>query len=597
MSSDILNQYKSLTASSDRTKVSSVLNAIILAPPSSFDAGSRGDLIQLILQDVKAFGAGRLLPQDAAKALLAVKTLGREPSGSEVISRSENVLTLLGLQLSLKDYPDAASEALRCIANALLLIEPARHAFLDGEVNGAQFCIPMLDKASTPDQIFILSRILFLASASGSHRILDMVEEKYNGQALVDIIAAKIDLLITPTQNRTSMAREALTDVLKFAFYLLVHYPKLSDGELQGEDTHGDGKVLGDVWSSKLDSLLAPAIRVFLALTPMSPCPVAAPLSHAIHALISIPVNASLRPIWFPPVTTSSRTSSRNSPKSPGTPRGESSQPGSRSQSPGSHKTSTLDRAIAKLTAGRKSLSRSGSLSRPTSPSVTNPLIVLEKALELLDISLARYFPGKIDVDDPSVNTRVKQDTPQDSLDEMLSPLVVLLTRLCSADEPCRTRVRQFIVPDDLDRSSPLEDREDLLGRSLRMLGSVYHARLKDAIGEMLYAMADNNASTMSGLLGYGNVAGFLFNKGVLSAPGADPNAPTTTSTGEAINPITGTTIQPGSSSTADMTDEEKEREMEKLLVLFDRLEKTGALPKDQNPIRKAIQEGKLPNA
>lgn len=39
------------------------------------------------------------------------------------------------------------------------------------------------------------------------------------------------------------------------------------------------------------------------------------------------------------------------------------------------------------------------------------------------------------------------------------------------------------------------------------------------------------------------------------------------------------------------MSDEEKEREMEKLFVLFDRLEKTGALPPDQNPMRKAIQQ------
>lgn len=39
------------------------------------------------------------------------------------------------------------------------------------------------------------------------------------------------------------------------------------------------------------------------------------------------------------------------------------------------------------------------------------------------------------------------------------------------------------------------------------------------------------------------------------------------------------------------MTDEEKELEAEKLFVLFDRLEKTGMV---QNPIRKAIQEGKL---
>lgn len=42
------------------------------------------------------------------------------------------------------------------------------------------------------------------------------------------------------------------------------------------------------------------------------------------------------------------------------------------------------------------------------------------------------------------------------------------------------------------------------------------------------------------------------------------------------------------------MTDEEKERETEKLFVLFDRLEKTGMLPSSQNPYRKAIQQGKM---
>ena len=39
------------------------------------------------------------------------------------------------------------------------------------------------------------------------------------------------------------------------------------------------------------------------------------------------------------------------------------------------------------------------------------------------------------------------------------------------------------------------------------------------------------------------------------------------------------------------MTDEEKEREAEKLFVLFERLEKSGAM---ENPLRKALHEGKL---
>lgn len=101
--------------------------------------------------------------------------------------------------------------------------------------------------------------------------------------------------------------------------------------------------------------------------------------------------------------------------------------------------------------------------------------------------------------------------------------------------------------------------------------------------------------STLASYVGYGNVAGFLFNKGIMSAPprSATSTAPTTTASGVPIDPITG--VQETERKHLDeMTDEEKEREAEKLFVLFDRLERTGALPPSQNPIRKAAQEGKL---
>lgn len=91
-------------------------------------------------------------------------------------------------------------------------------------------------------------------------------------------------------------------------------------------------------------------------------------------------------------------------------------------------------------------------------------------------------------------------------------------------------------------------------------------------------------------------MAGFLFHKGVLSAPtpsDSDPHIPTTTEDGIQINPITGIAEQL-KPELPEMSEEEKEQEMEKLFVLFDRLEKTGALPKENNPIRKAIREGKL---
>lgn len=67
---------------------------------------------------------------------------------------------------------------------------------------------------------------------------------------------------------------------------------------------------------------------------------------------------------------------------------------------------------------------------------------------------------------------------------------------------------------------------------------------------------------------------------------------PSTSDAGVPINPITGIAQKPA--TVPDMTDEEKEREAEKLFVLFDRLEKSGAIQPDQNPIRKAAEQGKL---
>ena len=102
-------------------------------------------------------------------------------------------------------------------------------------------------------------------------------------------------------------------------------------------------------------------------------------------------------------------------------------------------------------------------------------------------------------------------------------------------------------------------------------------------------------ASTLASYVGYGNVAGFLFNKGIMSAPPASGHGPpATTPDGTPINPITGV-AQKQEDPEPQMTEEEKEREAEKLFVLFDRLERSGALPPTQNPIRKAIAEGKGP--
>lgn len=98
-------------------------------------------------------------------------------------------------------------------------------------------------------------------------------------------------------------------------------------------------------------------------------------------------------------------------------------------------------------------------------------------------------------MDDPSVRQQARAES-NDILDDTLSPLVVLITRLCIGDDGTRARARQLLVPSDLDRTSPLEARPDLLGRCLRLLSSVYHPRLKESVGELLFAIADSNSKT-----------------------------------------------------------------------------------------------------
>jgi len=242
---------------------------------------------------------------------------------------------------------------------------------------------------------------------------------------------------------------------------------------------------------------------------------------------------------------------------------------------------------MSKLSAGRRSLSRSSSPQPPASEDT------LQRAHDLFDVTLSYFMPADIDPDDPTVRDRCRTEL-DNTLDDIVCPLVLLITKLCKADDESRRRMRQWLLPDDLDRTHPLESRTDLLGRCLRLLASVHHPRIKDATGEMLYAICDSDASSLASYVGYGNVAGFLFNKGFMNAPprSATSNAPTAGPSGLPIDPITGTVKE--ERPPLDMTDEEKEREAEKLFVLFDRLEKSGAIPASQNPIRKAVQEGKL---
>jgi hypothetical protein len=86
------------------------------------------------------------LSADVHLALSTTKALGRQPSGSTVIALDSNLSTLLAASKSFKDSNlEAALEALRCIANALLLIESARATLISDSVNGGEYAVSLLE--------------------------------------------------------------------------------------------------------------------------------------------------------------------------------------------------------------------------------------------------------------------------------------------------------------------------------------------------------------------------------------------------------------------------------------------------------------------
>jgi len=222
---------------------------------------------------------------------------------------------------------------------------------------------------------------------------------------------------------------------------------------------------------------LPPLLRAFHVNTP-STNPLEAPLPHIIHSLIIVPVVPINRNLWF-----------GKQPSAPTLPdSASSSSAGSTNRDIPSGFKETKSRlaecASSVFSAGRRSFSRSPG-SSPDAPMFQDSAL---RAYELLDTTLAHFMPGDVHSDDPSIRRRLPDG---ESLDDLVSPLVVLITRFCLGDEDAKVRIRNWFIPPNLDRSNPLEARSDLLGRCLRLLQSVYHTRLKRVCGEMFFAMCD----------------------------------------------------------------------------------------------------------
>ena len=148
------------------------------------------------------------------------------------------------------------------------------------------------------------------------------------------------------------------------------------------------------------------------------------------------------------------------------------------------------------------------------------------------------------------------------------------------------------------DRTTPVDRHPTLAGHLVRLLSSILLPNTSFGVGEFLYNLCDRSPEQLSRTIGYGNASGFLQSRGELIPPPPVDDDAAAGGKGPSVNPITGAYDPSSSAAAADdeppMTDEDKEREAERLYTLFERLQRTGVMSAPANPVEQARAQGRF---
>lgn len=195
-------------------------------------------------------------------------------------------------------------------------------------------------------------------------------------------------------------------------------------------------------------------------------------------------------------------------------------------------------------------------------PFSTNPLFPkfdqncnVDKLINILDQAVAMHKPSH--------------------LETLVVPLLTLLRKIYSfAPEGPRKYMEWLLLPEDNDHDLPIGQSNTLSSRLLRLSTSPVAPSLRDGISALMFELSGSHANDFVRNVGYGFAAGFLMSHD-MAIPESAKEAYSSKGTKEfdsAVNPITGQRFDAEPVDDGpEMTEEEKEREAERLFVLFER--------------------------
>lgn len=182
-------------------------------------------------------------------------------------------------------------------------------------------------------------------------------------------------------------------------------------------------------------------------------------------------------------------------------------------------------------------------------------------------------------------------------LETSLPPLLTVLRKVYDVgDETLQTHMQDILLPLHEDREVPIGKSNTVPSRLLRLSSSAMAPQLRAIIPALMFELSDQDPKKFIENIVYGFAAGFLASHNIAMPKGAKQTLrPAKNGVYDhAINPITGQRLDKEHEDEGPpMTMEEKEREAERLFVLFERLNATGVV-NVQNPVQRAMNDGKL---
>ncbi|RKP24995.1 guanine nucleotide exchange factor synembryn-domain-containing protein, partial [Syncephalis pseudoplumigaleata] len=551
----------------------------------------RQQLIDRLLRDMESTAVWSTWTPEvrlAALRVLKIQCRDRTVAGSLFKSKSSSDDGGASNQSMSLGHVEWEREALKCVANAMLLEESTRELFVDAQAS--EIACQWLQCR------FILLRLLFLVTVADIDHCRYLVDQL----SIVSILGQFLQPNYTDAMDMMTTS-----ECLKLLYNLCMHLPKTE----ASPDLATDQIPLTLSERSRSASSLqeaggaaGPSEDAAGVSAPTSP---ASPLSKSIqssrNALTSLQQRLRRLPIGRKRSNSVTSCDSRASSGRTGSP--------SRSDDIGEEERKRL---IAECVQRKVALKFESILLTWRPLTNGNPLVppYSHAVHALLHFPVvapfkSTWFPGHasrpyaiveqlIYITNLTLSERnLDGGANERQIDEGLLPLLTLLVALARGDEEAKLRLRTAFIPDIIDRSQPVHQGDTLSARIIRAMTAPFLTRSRNMVSEFLYILHDENPDALVERVGFGNVAGFFVMRGIQFKPPSQSSM-VDAATGQAVNPITGQRVdaQP-STSAAEMTQEEKEREAERLFVLFDRLNRTGVV-KAVNPVAEAVASGRF---